>query len=105
MKHLHHLLLIAAFATTALAADPPVKVAVAVNGDPTPGATVKAKATVTIGDGAALQSITWKQTGGLPAVLSNATTDTVTLTLPDHKAFKDDVFEILEESPVAATAY
>src|SRR5215212_6553269 len=105
MKHLHYLLLIAAFATRALAADPPVKVAVAVGGDPTPGATVTAKATVTIGDGAAVQSITWKQTGGLPAVLSNATTDTVTLTLPGRKAFKDDLLEVLEESPVADSAY
>src|SRR2546423_9397837 len=72
MRRLHHLLLIATLilaagiATTALAATP-VTVTVAVTGDPAPGATVTAKANVTINDGSVLQSVTWKQTGGPPA--------------------------------------
>jgi hypothetical protein len=110
MRRLHHLLLIATLilaagiATTALAATP-VTVTVAVTGDPAPGATVTAKANVTINDGSVLQSVTWKQTGGLPAVLANTATDTVTLTLPDRKTFKDELFTVLEESPIADTAY
>jgi len=109
MRH-PHLRLIAALvlgagiATAAFAAAP-VTVTVAVTGDPVPGATVTAKASVAITDGSALHSVTWKQTGGLPAVLANATTDTVTLTLPDRKTFKDELFTVLEESPVADTAY
>lgn len=98
------LVLTAGLATAAFAAAP-VTVTVAVTGDPVPGATVTAKATVAITDGSALQSVTWKQTGGLPAVLANTATDTVTLTLPDRKAFKDDLFTVLEESPIATSAY
>src|SRR5438067_4952056 len=110
MRRLHHLLLIATLilaagiATTALAATP-VTVTVAVTGDPAPGATVTAKANVTINDGSVLQSVTWKQNGGLPAVLANTTTDTVTLTLPDRKTFKDELFTVLEESPITDSAY
>jgi len=104
MKRLTLCLLIAVFATTAFAAAP-VTVAVAVNGTPSPGATFTAKATVTINDGSALQSVSWKQTGGLTATLANTATDNVTITLPDRKTFKDELFTVLEESPVAASAY
>ncbi|HEV2721681.1 MAG TPA: hypothetical protein VG323_16805, partial [Thermoanaerobaculia bacterium] len=104
MKRLTLFLLLAAFAMSAIAATP-VTVTVAVNGTPSPGATVTAKATVTINDGSALQSVGWKQTGGLAATLANTQTDNVTITLPDRKTFKDELFTVLEESPVAASAY
>ena len=109
MRRLNHLLLIAVvvlaagLATSALAA--PVSVTVAVNGNPVPGATVTAKAAVAITDGSVLQSIAWKQTGGVAAALANTASDTVSLTLPDRKVFKDQVLEVLEESPLAASAY
>ena len=99
MKRLILFLMIASMTAAAFAAAPTVTVAV--NGDPIPGATVTAKATVNITDGSSLQSITWKQTAGLPVVLSNANSDTVTLTLPDRNAFKADLLEVLDESPVS----
>lgn len=96
--------LILAVAIPIAAADPPT-VTVAVNGTPVPGATVTAKATVTIKDGSALQSLRWKQTGGVTATIANATSDTLTLTVPDRKAFKDHLIEILEESPIPENRY
>src|SRR2546423_8490540 len=104
MRRLHHLLLIATLilaagiATTALAAVP-VTVTVSVTGDPAPGATVTAKANVTINDGSVLQSVTWKQTGGLPAVRAHPTARTVTPHPPDRQTFQDELPTILEASP------
>jgi len=86
-------------ATLAFAAAPTVSVAV--TGTPTPGATVTAKATITITDGSTLQSITWKQTGGVPVTLANPNTDTVTITLPDRATFKAELLNVLEELPAA----
>ena len=76
-KHLHQqfmptllaAILTAGVAGGALAADPPVKVTMSVTGDPAPGATVAAKATMTITDGSTLQSIKWSQVGGVAATL------------------------------------
>jgi hypothetical protein len=44
-------LVILGLAGGAFAADPPVKITIAVTGDPAPGAPVTARATVTINDG------------------------------------------------------
>jgi hypothetical protein len=82
----------------------PVTVAVAVTGTPTPGATVTAKATVTITNGSTLQSITWTQTGGVAATLSNTSTDTVTVVLPNRHAYKEELIHVLEEPPVTPEA-
>jgi hypothetical protein len=49
------------FVPGALAAGPPT-VKITVTGAPTPGATVTAKAAVTINDGSVLQSMSWRQT-------------------------------------------
>jgi hypothetical protein len=84
----------------AWSAEPPVAIGLAINGNPAPGVTVTAKATVTINDGSTLQSIKWRQTGGVNAVLSNATTDTVTVALPDRKVFRSRLIHVLEESPL-----
>jgi hypothetical protein len=83
----------------------PVAVSIAVTGDPVPGATVTAKATVTINDGSALQSISWKQSGGVPVTFSGNSTDTITLTLPDRAKFREHLIEILEEPPIADSAF
>ena len=93
-------IVVAAFAGGAFAASP-VTVTVAVSGDPTPGATVTAKATITVSDGSTVQSVKWTQTGGVPAALTNATTDTVTIALPDRKTFREGLIEVLEEPPAA----
>jgi hypothetical protein len=102
------LLLIAAvaigFSTTATAAGPPT-VKVALTGDPVPGATVTAKATVTINDGSALISIRWSQKSGIPVQLNSTTGDTITVTLPSRTAFKNHLIEILEESPIPPVNY
>lgn len=99
------LALVSGFGLTAFAADPPVKVTIALTGTPAPGATVTAKATVAITDGSSLQSIKWAQAGGLPVTLNNTTTDTVTVTLPSRLAYKKHLIEILEEPPIPDENY
>jgi len=84
----------------ALAAEPPVAISFTVGGDPVPGATVTAKANVTINDGSALLSIKWRQTGGINAVLSNTTSDTLTVALPARKAYRDRLIHVLQEWPI-----
>ncbi|MGZ8851674.1 MAG: hypothetical protein ACXW3E_15280, partial [Thermoanaerobaculia bacterium] len=104
MKTVKHLVLatviLTAFAAIAVAADPPVTVTIAVSGSAAPGATLTAKATITINDGTTLQSIKWTQAGGVAATLSGTTTDTVTVVLPNRRTFKEDLIKILEEPPI-----
>jgi hypothetical protein len=88
-------------ATVVMAANP-VDVVVAVSGTPAFGATVTAKATITINDGSALQSILWTQTGGAAAVLSGATTDTVTAVLGGRGAYRAALIHALSEPPITA---
>ncbi len=95
-------LMLAAFAGSAIAATAPVTVTLTVTGSPDPGATVTAKANITINDGSTLQSVTWTQTGGVAATLSNTSTDTITAVLPSRKVYREDVVEILEEVPASA---
>ncbi len=96
--------LLFAFAIPMTAADPPT-VAIAVTGDAVPGATVTAKATVTIKDGSALQSIKWTQTAGAHATVTNNQTDTVTVVLPSRQVFKEHLVEVLAESPLPEANY
>ncbi|MGA7616491.1 MAG: hypothetical protein WBX15_15055, partial [Thermoanaerobaculia bacterium] len=95
-------MMVALIAAGALAADPPVTVAIGVTGTAVPGATVSAKATVTINDGSSLQSIQWKQVSGATAQISGATTNTITVTLPDRKAYREELALVLEEPPATA---
>ncbi|HVN32497.1 MAG TPA: hypothetical protein VMT45_10975 [Thermoanaerobaculaceae bacterium] len=87
-------------ATAAMAANVDVKVAV--TGTPAFGATVTAKATVTINDASTLQSFLWKQTGGAAAVLSGTTTDTVTAVLAGRGAYRAELITVLAEPPLTA---
>jgi hypothetical protein len=89
-------------AATAAVASDPVDVAVAVSGTPAFGATVTAKATITINDGSALQSIAWAQIGGAPAALSGTTTDTVTAVLAGRSAYRTALIHALSEPPITA---
>ncbi len=91
---------LAVVAMGAFAATPPVTVTLAPNGNAVPGATVTAKATVTINDGSTLQSITWTQVGGPDAALSGTSTDTVTAVLPSRKTFKEALIHALQEPPL-----
>ena len=104
-RHLGYVLLAAilvvGLAGSTFAAGPPVTVTTTVTGDPTPGATVSVKAAVTISDGSTLKGIKWSQTGGIHATLSNVTTDTVTITLPSRKVFRDELMLVLEEAPIS----
>ncbi len=88
-------------APVALAATDPVTVAVEVTGTPAFGATVTAKAAVTINDGSTLQSIAWEQAAGAPAVLANTETDTVSVTLADRSAYRHYLIEKLGEPPIS----
>lgn len=78
----------------------PVSVSVAVTGSAKPGATVTAKATVTINDGSTLQSIQWKQVGGVQVTLANPATDTATITLPAMSAFREKLIAVMKEVPL-----
>jgi len=104
-KHPFALAAILLAASAAFAADPPVTVTMAVAGDPAPGATVTAKANVAINDGSTLLGVKWTQTGGLDATLSNATTDTVSIVLPDRVRFRENLIRILEEPPITNAMY
>jgi hypothetical protein len=90
------------FAATAAVASNPVDVTVAVSGTPAFGATVTAKATVTINDASTLQSFLWTQTGGATAVLSGTTTDTVTAVLAGRGAYRAALIHALAEPPLTA---
>jgi hypothetical protein len=94
-------IMILGVAGSAFAATAPVTVTMAVTGDPSPGATVTAKATITINDGSTLQSIKWSQVGGVAATLTNITGDTATIALPARKVFREQLMTVLEEKPVA----
>jgi hypothetical protein len=90
------------FAATAAVAANPVDVTVAVSGTPAFGATVTAKATITINDTSTLQSILWTQTGGAAATLSGTTTDTVTAVLAGRGAYRANLIHTLSEPPITA---
>ncbi len=105
LKRTFVVLLVAAVvgvASMAIAATPPVSVVVAVTGDAVPGATVTAKATVTVNDGSTLQSIKWTQVGGVTAAVTDNLTDTITVVIPERQAFKEELIHILEEPPITA---
>lgn len=91
-------------ATVAYAADP-ITVTVAVTGTPTPGATVTAKATAKTTDGSTVTGYTWKQVGGPTATVTGANTDTITIVMPDRKAWRNNVITVLEEAPIPAASY
>ena len=94
-------LLVASLAVGAYAADP-VSVTLAVTGTAVPGATVSAKATVTTTDGSTVQSITWAHASGVDVTLSATTGDTVNITFPARKVFREELAMVLEEPPVTA---
>lgn len=83
----------------------PITVTTAITGDPVPGATVTAKANITITDGSSLVGVKWTQTGGIAATLTNTSTDTVTVALPDRKTFRAQLMTVLEEQPIADAQY
>lgn len=97
-------LVLAFTAAPLFAADPPVKITAAFTSGPkTPGSTNTAKATIAITDGSTLQSVQWTQVGGPPAVLANALTDTVTMTLAGLPAFRTELEKQLHQSPISAS--
>ncbi|HEX6086601.1 MAG TPA: multiheme c-type cytochrome [Thermoanaerobaculia bacterium] len=89
-------------ATIAFGADPPVKATVTVSGSALPGATITAKAAITINDGSTLQSVQWKQTAGVPVTLANAATDTVTVTLPAMTAYRKELIAVMKAPPMSS---
>jgi hypothetical protein len=77
-----------------------VSATVAVTGTPVPGATVSAKATITITDGSTLQSIKWDQVGGVPVTLANATSDTAAITFPALDVYRNKLIDVMETTPL-----
>ena len=84
------------------AAQAQVSVAVDVAGEPVPGGTVTATATVEITDGSTLQSIAWSQHEGAAATIAGADAATATVTLADLGAYKEHLFHLLAEPPVGS---
>lgn len=78
----------------------PVSVSITVTGAAKPGATVNAKANVTITDGSTLQSITWTQVGGVPVTLNNAATDTASITLPALGVYRQKLIAVMKQPPL-----
>lgn len=108
-KHHHHpqfvltvgiAILIAGVAGFAIAASPPVTVTTTVTGDPVPGATVTAKANITINDGSSLLSVKWTQVGGVAATFTETSSGAVTIALPSRKVFREELMTVLEEQPI-----
>ena len=61
-----------------------------------PGARVTLKATATPFDGSAVTGFTWTQTAGVPAVIENTDSDTITVTLAEAKEYKDELLTLLK---------
>jgi len=78
-----------------------VSATVSVTGTPIPGATVNAKANLTITDGSTLQSITWRQTGGVAVTLANTTGDTAGITFPALEVYREKLIDVMETTPLA----
>lgn len=96
--------ILTAFGSAAFAADPPVKATITVSGNAVPGAAITATAAVTTTDGSTVQSLTWKQKGGVPVTFTSAG-NAISLTLPDRAAFRTHLVEVLEEAPIAAADF
>ena len=60
-----------------------------------PGASVTLKAAVAAEDGSAVTGFKWEQTAGVPAQISGAESDTLTLTLADAAAYRDKLLASL----------
>jgi hypothetical protein len=61
-----------------------------------PGASVTLAATVDAADGSQVTAYQWEQTAGVPASLSGADSDTLTVTLDDAAAYKAALIEALQ---------
>ena len=92
-----------AFGSAAFAADP-VKATVTVTGNAIPGGAITATAAITTSDGSTVQTVAWRQTGGVPVTFTSSA-NTISLSLPDRAAFKHQLVEVLEEAPIAAADY
>jgi hypothetical protein len=78
-----------------------VTVSVDLAGDAVPGGTITAMAMVDITDGSTITSYSWTQASGVPATITNADAMTATVDLAGKPAFKNHLFEILSEPPIA----
>ena len=61
-----------------------------------PGGSATLKAAVTINDGSSITKYAWQQTSGVKAILQDATTDTLKITLGDASAYKKSLIEHLK---------
>ncbi|MHC4318586.1 MAG: carboxypeptidase-like regulatory domain-containing protein, partial [Planctomycetota bacterium] len=77
-----------------------VVVNVVVNDVGDPGGDVDVMADVVVLDGSTIQTYAWSQTGGTPAAISGADTDTATLTLGTQYEYKEQLFHVLSEPPI-----
>lgn len=89
----------------ALAATAPVVVSVDVSGSAAPGATLNATATVTPLDGSTVDntSFAWSQSNSVTVTFGTADAETTTVVLPDLAAFKTELFNVINTSPLPDT--
>jgi hypothetical protein len=71
------------------------------SGTPAPEAALNVTASVENFDGSTFQSITWSQTHGAAATLSNTDMATANVTLADLAGYKDELIHILQEPPIS----
>ncbi len=76
-----------------------VEVIVPANAEP--GDTANATANVQIYDGSTIQGYAWTQAAGADAQIAGADTPTVTLTLGSRFQYKEHLFQVLSEPPIA----
>ncbi|MCO6436043.1 MAG: hypothetical protein J5J06_03045 [Phycisphaerae bacterium] len=98
-------LILPGLVTTADAALTPtanVIVTTSIDGDPAPGETVTARATVEILDGSTLQSYTWTQGEGVAVVIDGGNSGTPSVELPALATYKDRLYTALTEPPIGA---
>ena len=87
----------------ALTPEVPVVVLAESSGEAIPGETLPLTATVIPLDGSTLQSFNWSVSNGVDATIAVPGAELTELSLPDVRAYKDGLFEVLAHPPLAGS--
>lgn len=86
----------------ALSPTAPVVVNATIEGSPTPGGTVTAKATVEVLDGeTTVTGYAWSQSNSVAATITNGNSANATVQLGNTAAYKDELIHVLSEPPIS----
>ncbi len=84
----------------AMAQDSPVSLTTSYTGNAVPNGLVKAKVTIDINDGSTVESIRWKQVGGVEATIGAAATRNANVRLGNIQTYRGYLIHRLREPPV-----